>query len=372
MEKVKASSQLVSYITGSASTIPYAEVEDANCLQGGCHSLDELDKKKVEFMGMGAAFSHLSHRKELRGDKNLRCTSCHTMVVQDKHISVATDSCFLCHFKGEKFNEGQGQCELCHSVPDKSIEIGNTKFSHGRMQAMDVPCSSCHARSVSGDGRAHLDRCRVCHDAQSILDRFEDKGFLHVKHVTDHAVPCLSCHDRIEHSRKVQDRPGALNCAECHPDHHADTVNVFEARGAPVKAPQNPKAAIHVECTGCHITFKSEEHMRGKTAIADGASCAACHGKGYESRLDDWKDVLEESLEDVKDSMKDAQERVKALPKDDPKSAKIKAIFDEANKYLKMVVHGNGVHNVRYADEVLSLALDKFDEVTELAEKKGK
>ncbi len=130
-------------------------------------------------------------------------------------------------------------------------------------------------------------------------------------------------------------------------------------------------AAVHVGCRGCHITLKSEEHKRGVTAFADAASCTTCHGKGYESRLSDWKEVLDESLADAKASMKEAGDLMRAMPKNTPKTAKIKALFDEANKYLEMVVHGNGIHNVMYADEVLSLALDKFDEVIELAEKKG-
>lgn len=368
--KLKASNQLVAYITDTYGTLPYSEVEDASCLQKGCHDLGKLDKAVVEYKGI--KFEHGKHRKKLRGDKKLRCTSCHTQLIQDVHMAVPQDTCFLCHFKGEKFNEDIARCTGCHTIPNKTVTVGKVKFNHGRVEKLHFECRMCHESSLAGDGVVHPDRCKVCHNVQAFFDRIDEGDFLHDKHVTEHAVPCLSCHDRIEHSRELQYRTGPLNCAKCHPDHHADAVNILEARGAPVKAAQSPMAAVHVGCRGCHITFKTDEHKRDTTAFADAASCVACHGKGYEGRLNDWGEVLQESLADAKDSMKEAEDLMKALPENDPRTAKIKSLFNEASKHLAMVVHGNGIHNVLYADEVLSLAIDKFDEAIELAKKKGK
>ncbi len=228
--KLKASNQLVSYITDTYGTLPYAEVEDASCLQKGCHDLGELDEA-VEYKG--TKFEHKKHREKLREDKKLRCTSCHTQVTQDVHMAVPQDTCFLCHFKGEKFNEDIARCTGCHTIPNKIVEVGKVKFNHDRVEKLDLECRLCHESSISGDGIVHPDRCKVCHNVQAFFDRIDEPDFLHDKHVTEHAVPCLSCHDRIEHSKELQYRPGPLNCAKCHPDHHADTANILAARGAP-------------------------------------------------------------------------------------------------------------------------------------------
>ena len=368
--KLKATNQLVSYVTDTFGTMPYAEVEDASCLQKGCHDLGKLSETTVEYAGI--KFEHGKHREKLRGDKKLRCTSCHAQVVQGVHMSVPQSTCFLCHFKGEKFNEDIARCTGCHAIPNKIVKVGGVTFNHSRVEKMGLQCRLCHENSVEGDGNVQLDRCKVCHNVQAFFDRFDEKEFLHETHVTKHAVSCLSCHDRIEHSKELQYRDRALNCTKCHPDHHTDTINVLEAHGAPVEAVQDPMAVVHVGCRGCHITFKSEEHKRGVTAVADASSCIACHGKGYKNRLDDWQELLEESMTDAKDAREEAGTQVKALSKNNPEYVRIKTLYDEANKYLGMVIHGNGIHNVMYADEVLSLALDKFDEVTELAEQAAK
>ena len=57
----------------------------------------------------------------LRRGKKLRCTSCHSQIVQGSHMSVTTSTCFLCHFKDQHFNQGLGTCTRCHQIPQEAV-----------------------------------------------------------------------------------------------------------------------------------------------------------------------------------------------------------------------------------------------------------
>ena len=98
--KVAATSQIIQTITGTEGSKLHAEVEDAACLRGGCHET-RLLKGKVTFKGK-YLFDHTTHLSttKLRRGKKLRCTSCHSQIVQGSHITVTESVCFTCHFKG--------------------------------------------------------------------------------------------------------------------------------------------------------------------------------------------------------------------------------------------------------------------------------
>ena len=62
----------------------------------GCHET-RLLQGKVKFKRF--YFDHKPHLTELRRGKKLRCTSCHSQIVQGDHMKVTESTCFLCHFK---------------------------------------------------------------------------------------------------------------------------------------------------------------------------------------------------------------------------------------------------------------------------------
>ena len=70
---------------------------------------------------------------KLRRGKQLRCTSCHSQIVQGKHMEVTKSTCFLCHFKDEPFNEGLAACTHCHQIPDEGIRSGRRHQVHPRI-----------------------------------------------------------------------------------------------------------------------------------------------------------------------------------------------------------------------------------------------
>jgi len=84
-KKYEALSIAVRYITGTYGTNPWTEVDDASCLR--CH-----DKRLIQGKELfkGVIFDHKPHLLQPKRGEKLRCTSCHSQIVQGKPIS-ATD-----------------------------------------------------------------------------------------------------------------------------------------------------------------------------------------------------------------------------------------------------------------------------------------
>ena len=89
--KFTAASMLVNYATGLYKrSRPWAEIEDKNCLHEGCHETRLLEGK-IEFK-QGVVFDHAPHLTSARRGRKLRCTSCHSQIVQGEHISVTSST----------------------------------------------------------------------------------------------------------------------------------------------------------------------------------------------------------------------------------------------------------------------------------------
>ena len=105
----------------------------------------------------------------------LRCTSCHSQIVQGTHMAVTPSTCFLCHFKDEPFNEGLAACTHCHQIPTKEYDLGGgIKFTHELAYEKGVDCINCHVDVIRGKGEVPRERCPVCHNRESDLARIND------------------------------------------------------------------------------------------------------------------------------------------------------------------------------------------------------
>ncbi|NUN52914.1 MAG: NapC/NirT family cytochrome c, partial [Planctomycetaceae bacterium] len=206
--KVMALNMVVKYATGAEGTKPWAQVSDASCMRGGCHS-QRLLAGAVKFdMGrVSIPFNHTPHLLEMRGGKKLRCTSCHSQIVQGEHLSVTVTTCFTCHFKGAEADPKMGDCRTCHGPPEKPIDLGGFVFEHEAYLERGVTCESCHPGTTVGTGEVPEKRCLSCHGVVEHLQRYGETEFIHAKHVTTHKVDCLQCHTEITH--KLRPRPGA-------------------------------------------------------------------------------------------------------------------------------------------------------------------
>ncbi len=200
--KFQAISQVAKWATQTYNSKPFAVVEDASCFRSGCHSTSQLDGRGVIAFGRGVKFDHRPHLDPARTGVHLRCTSCHSQIVVNKHFEVATTTCFTCHFKaaknGRELNPVAG-CTGCHEPPRREIAMGSVKFNHADVVQRGVACQKCHLNVVEGDGAAPRDRCFSCHNQPEKLQRSGDIKLLHTVHVTDRTIDCTRCHTEVKH-----------------------------------------------------------------------------------------------------------------------------------------------------------------------------
>ncbi|MBS1242087.1 MAG: hypothetical protein H6R40_1514, partial [Gemmatimonadetes bacterium] len=175
MGKLQAANQVVKYVTGSYGLRPWAEIEDAACLRSGCHS-----ERKVEgaINYNGVQFEHSKHLGELRRGKQLRCTSCHSQIVQGQHLAVTPETCFLCHFKDRPAGAPVAGCVSCHPSPPRVVSKDGYVVEHAKYVADRVSCVSCHSEVTRGTGAADQARCFSCHNEPDRIDEFKNPALL--------------------------------------------------------------------------------------------------------------------------------------------------------------------------------------------------
>lgn len=338
-KKMEAISMVTSYFTGTYGTNPWAEVDDAACLQ--CHQRRLLAGKE---MFKGVLFDHEPHLSELRREKKLRCTSCHSQIVQGSHISVETSTCVLCHFKDQPTGQGTARCTLCHAVPDKVIQKGTLSFDHQQVKRFDMKCEWCHSHITKGDGSAPKQRCYVCHNDVSRLEKYDDHPQLHRIHVSDHKVECLHCHTQILHGKDTgppQQAGGA--CISCHADGHSPQSELYAGLGAKgVKSRPSAMYLAGIRCEGCH--FVPKQRGADQVQSASALSCMVCHGPRYHKMLERWKGVLDQRLSLARRELAQAKGGLGSGVQE----------LSDAEDNLLLVERGHGVHNVDYALDILA------------------
>jgi len=334
-KKLEAAGMVAPYFTGGRLTRPWAEIEDASCLRAGCHEKRLLLGREVYD---GVLFDHRPHLTELRRAKRLRCTSCHSQIVQGAHISVTPSTCFLCHFKEAKLNEGVAQCTLCHEVPEERITVGGLSFDHGEVKRFGMECVFCHRGVVQGDGAVPQERCYSCHQEPARLARYGETEFLHKTHVTEHKVECLDCHHEITHKVPERLELVAAECRSCHLGGHGLTRDLYVGIGGKgVKPRPSPMYLAGVGCEGCHF-LPAEEH--GGLKKANEVSCMACHGAKYFTIYRTWKAAVEERLAGLKELLKEVEAQ---FGEERPEP------LEEAEENLRFLERANGIHNPDYA-----------------------
>lgn len=343
--------QLAKYVTASAGPQPVAEVPDASCLRSGCHET-RLLAGRVNFQGI--PFDHQPHLGGPRRGMKLRCTSCHNQIVQGTHMTVSTTTCFLCHFKGEHFNEGFGTCTRCHQIPDKGFDLGGgVTFHHDLAYEKGVDCANCHGDLIRGSGAVPSERCGVCHNREDDLKKIHDRQFLHDKHVTEHKVDCLDCHLAIHHAldpNRIEE--AAANCAACHPNHHSEQVRMLLGEGAKTVPVQTSRMTVaRIACPTCH---RVKETTPTGTVLwkASTAICIECHNREDAARLMAYHHQLQRALKEVSAVVARVAQRLPAAESDETKTARLQKRLDQVRADLAFLHAANGIHNMHYASTV--------------------
>jgi nitrate/TMAO reductase-like tetraheme cytochrome c subunit len=349
-KKWEAMSMVVSYITGTYGTNPWAEIDDAACLR--CHERRLLLGQEV--FG-DVLFDHTPHLTEMRHGKKLRCTSCHSQIVQGSHIAVTTSTCILCHFEGSTEENNTSRCTLCHQVPDKLIQKGMLTFDHSDVGRLDMQCEWCHAQKPGElEGRVPRERCFTCHNEAARMEEYEDTTLMHRTHVSDHKVDCMNCHLEIQHGKPLHKEAHVeqTQCSTCHAPGHSAQSSIYSGTGGRGVEPMPaPMFLAGVSCEGCHFSLPGKET---ESAQATDISCMSCHGPRYRSAFYRWIESSKQRTDALRRQLQQTQNLIRGP---EPK------LLQDARHNLQLVESGRGAHNVRYAFALLEKAHDWLNQV---------
>ncbi len=371
-KKYEALSMVARYFTGTYGTNPWTEIDDLSCLR--CHQRRLLAGK--ELFG-DVLFDHTAHLSGMRRGKTLRCTSCHSQIVQGSHIAVTASTCILCHFKGQTPGQGTARCTLCHQVPEKVVRRGTLIFNHADVQRYGMSCTWCHARPEGSDGAVPRERCRTCHNTTSSLEQYGDTELLHRKHVTEHKRNCTDCHLEIEHVGVATIETAATGCGSCHFSGHSPQLSLYSGVGGRGVPPMpGPMFAAGVRCEGCHFALPG--HTTG-TARASEISCMSCHGPRYRAVFLAWQEGVRTRTAALQTQLARTERESGAGPRSavgggaepaslrktppapDGATPSWRRALDDARFNVDLVARGHGVHNVDYSYALLKRAHDDLN-----------
>lgn len=371
-KKFQSMSQVAKYVTRTYGTRPYAEIDDSSCLRGGCHA-KRLLEGKITYKEH-VVFDHGPHLMNLRRGKQLRCTSCHSQIVQGKHIEVTDSTCFICHFKKDMNGKRPAisRCSTCHKMPEQPITHGGFSFSHKDFAAgRRLDCEKCHSDSIVGEGMTSKDKCYDCHNQPDRIAKYNDTTFMHENHVAKHKIECIRCHSEIKHALGKTILPLESQCTVCHVKKHGGVREMYMGiSGKGVGKMPSIMFSRQVDCTGCHRipTIAPEDvQFKGQTYKTTQKSCSGCHDANYESILDGWKEELAKSLDQLGAKLKQVEKSLASYPdKQDKKYMKGSALLNDVKYNYYFVRDAKGIHNIDYAEALLKKADEDLDAIVSL------
>jgi len=342
---------------------PWAEIQDESCLQKGCHD-KRLLEGPVQFKTV--AFDHKAHFADLRRGKQLRCTSCHSQIVQGQHITVTESSCFICHFKQTENFPQVSACANCHKkdflVSDKS------RYNHQIVYDKAFACDKCHSQVIVGDGVVPRENCFKCHFEKERLDKYDDTNLIHTNHIAKNKIECTQCHLAIQH-KIVKDVETIADCKTCHTGSHQAQRILYTGEGG--KGVDHPRPNVMLEkglsCKGCHM-FHEETGgrlLKSETSISRDQACESCHGKGFGRILQMWESSTQTKLQTINGIYRKAAQEIRQGKAD--QRTKAEALLDEASFNIDIVERGKSVHNITYAQELLQASVSKIEQALALS-----
>jgi hypothetical protein len=349
--------QVFSYVTSFyKKSKPWAEVSDATCLQSGCHE-NQDENKSITFKNI--RFSHKNHLQDIRRVAKLRCTSCHSQMVQGAHITVTGGTCFTCHFKAgtsTRFaQDSLAACTRCHT-PELIVRATNpnTRYDHAVVVESRIECHTCHGDVVQGQGDVPQQSCMQCHFETERLLKFKDVRFVHETHITEHKIECQNCHVLIQHKLQRLNPSAPPDCNGCHPKTHMEQKILFAGHGGNTRLDAPSKMyQSGLDCKGCHVLHGMVNGFN--VTRAGGAACESCHGPGFDRILNTWKQYSATKLAEIEGIYRTASAVARgARPKNDTLHGISEKLLADAGENIRIVRVGKGVHNLTYATQLLS------------------
>jgi len=377
--RIGGSFQALQYAVRQYGEYPFTEVDDSNCLRGGCHQRQAL-RGKLAYEGV--VFDHAAHLGPSPTLAQVPCVVCHSRAAQGTHFAATDVACFLCHFREGPEAGVLAQCRLCHeevkpsgqravAPPALARRRPGKAFDHAEMLARGVDCADCHSGVTRGQGIAPRGRCLQCHSQEERLARYEDVAFVHLNHVTQHKVECSRCHNEIEHS--IPKRP-ALARLERLPVEMVARQPLFRRLAArklyagvgaeQVGAGPDPMFEVEVTCEACHRV----EPARGQARLpaAGTGGCMSCHGEAYGRILAAWLMTSDLQVARVASALEHARREAERRSLSQPQRQQARDLLASAQAATQLVRLGGGVHNIQFAKGLLESARQQINQSMQL------
>lgn len=317
---------------------------------------------------------------------DLTCASCHVIEAgSDRHFAASSAVCHQCHFIGMRFDSGTGRCLGCHEVPEGEVaihgdEIGNipeefvtVSMDHAAMIERQVDCSGCHSDVTRGSGRVDARDCRNCHHQERYLADFETRTnatieSYHRFHIGGHHAKCRDCHETIEHGLPrvilaagldARLQPVREQCEACHPDHHAQQVDMLRGQGGHVKGGSgkpNDMMVAGATCLACHQSPAVDAGQQ-PVATATAEACQFCHTEDYARLFDLWRESLGARMAEARSALEEAEREVAAPSESSPVAGSARELLARARRNIEFVRDAGGMHNRNYAIMLLEQAI---------------
>lgn len=322
----------------------------------GCHD-KRLLEGRVKFKKV--VFDHKIHFTDLKRGKSLRCTSCHSQIVQGEHITVTESSCFICHFKESDHYPRISDCDHCHHKEDL-ISEKTSRFNHTVVFSNGFDCNKCHSNTIIGNGEVPRENCYKCHWETDRLNKYENTDLMHHTHIASNKIECNQCHLEIQH-KIVKEIDAMADCQTCHTDYHKTQKILFLGEGGKGVSHSIPNLMLEkgLSCKGCHI-FHEESGgrvIKSETFISKAQACESCHGKGFARIMKDWEISTKKKLNKIRTIYNKASQELNRTKK--AQKEKAQKLMEEAAFNIDIVERGKGVHNVEYSQELLSASYNK-------------
>lgn len=347
--------QIVNYMSSTyKKRKPWADIPDNTCTRSGCHE-NQAFQDSVYFT-KGIQFNHKHHLQELKRGKKLKCTSCHSQIVQGSHMQVTYTTCFNCHFKKSDDPEHKfdklSNCNTCHNLQSKpKDQLAGMRYNHMTVVERNIDCGNCHNNVVSGNGDVGKERCFQCHFETEKLDRYPEVEFMHTTHIQKHSMTCIYCHSPIEHKIQKLQAGASPDCKSCHENSHNPQVDLYT--GVNGKNTENTPSSMYqsgISCKGCHSMHETDKKDI-TTLKARKDACDQCHGKGYGNLIGQWEQSTIKRLAQIKSIYGTAKRIIESSGSVKKNEALVK--LDEAQHNIRIVELGKSVHNIQFADKLL-------------------
>ena len=315
---------------------------------------------KARSSSRSVAFDHKAHFADLKRGKQLRCTSCHSQIVQGQHITVTESSCFLCHFKKTENTPQVSACANCHKKDQ--LTATQARYNHTVVFDKNFKCDKCHSQVIVGDGAVPGKTATSATSRRSGWTNTATPHLIHDTHIAKNKIECTQCHLAIQH-KIVKDIETIADCSTCHTGSHQAQKILYTGQGG--KGVDHPMPNVMLEkglsCKGCHMFHEETGGRLGQERDLDlgrpGLRILPRQRASARSSSPGRTRPGRSSLAINGDLPEGPARRSEGRP--GPAGRGRERLLDEAAFNIDVVDRGKSVHNISYAQELLHAALEQ-------------